>query len=185
MALRRGIARFDGGAETENHRFGRFELISVALQPHQRSDSRPELHRVERFAEEVVGPGFDAPKALVPIGLGGDEDDRDEPRVFAVFEDPADLETLTLRQQVQHDQIGRVAGTHIEGSLPGVHTPHLVPIHGEQVVEQIGARRIVVSNENGGREHDPANLCNTSACNVINISWGTIDISWGKFACNL
>ena len=119
MALRRRIARFDGRAESEHHRFGRLELIGVALQPHQRSDPCAELHRIERLAEEVVGAGFDASKALAPIGLRRDDDDRDQPRAVVILEDPADFEALTLRQQVQHDEIRRVAGAQHRAPVAG------------------------------------------------------------------
>ena len=45
VAVGRGIARLDGGAQAQDDRFGRLELVGVPLQAHQRLDARVQLRR--------------------------------------------------------------------------------------------------------------------------------------------
>jgi hypothetical protein len=60
MAARTRIARFDGGTQSEQHGFGRLEIIGVPLQSHQRSDARVQLRAIERLAHKIVRACVDA-----------------------------------------------------------------------------------------------------------------------------
>src|SRR5262245_57212431 len=75
-----GIARVNRQRKTFENRFGRFELVGVALQADERRDSRVQLLVIEWLGEEIVRTGVNAANAMLARAVARREDDRDEPR---------------------------------------------------------------------------------------------------------
>jgi hypothetical protein len=50
----RRIARLDRGAQAQDDRLGRFELVGVSLEPDERLNARVQLRRIEWLDEEIV-----------------------------------------------------------------------------------------------------------------------------------
>src|SRR5262245_27196718 len=88
------IARFDGGAEAQDHRLGGLQFVGVALETNERLDARVQFGGVERLDEEVVAARLDALQTIGAIRLGGDDDDGYEARGARLLQLTADLEGI-------------------------------------------------------------------------------------------
>ena len=54
------VARFDDEREAHDDGLGRVEVVGIALQPHKRAGPRPQLVRVDRLGQKIVGARVDA-----------------------------------------------------------------------------------------------------------------------------
>ena len=109
MSVGRRVARLDGHREAEDHRVRGFEIVRVAFDANERTDTRAKLVGIERFAEEVVGAGLDAANAIARIAQRGHEDHRNQPRRRVLLQLPTGLEPVEPRHHhIEQDQIGVV-----------------------------------------------------------------------------
>src|SRR6266540_2596989 len=68
-----------------------------------------ELDRVERFGDKIVGARVDGFQAVLPIGLRGDDDQRDEPGGRLLLELPAHIEAVAPgREQIDEHHVRRI-----------------------------------------------------------------------------
>ena len=74
----------------------------------QRAHAGDELVGAERLGEVVVGAHLEADDALGFVGARGQHDDRNRRRLLVGAQQPADFESVDVRQHhIQHDQIRR------------------------------------------------------------------------------
>ena len=79
---------------------------AVILDLEEVLDAGQEFAAVERLGDEIVGPGLQAPDAVLRFLQGGDHDDRDDGGGLVGPEAAADLVAVDLRQHdVEEDQV--------------------------------------------------------------------------------
>ena len=79
------------------------------LDAEQRADARPELGRVERLADEVVGAGLNPTDAARGVVERRHEHDRNEPRGRILLDRSTGFEAVDVRHHhVHQEEIGRL-----------------------------------------------------------------------------
>ena len=136
--------------EADDHRFGAVELVGVALDAQQRADARPQLGRVERLADEIVGAGLDPADAARGVVERRDEHDRNEPRGRILLDRPTRLEPVDVRHHhVHQDEIGRLGANEPQRFGAVGSRPHGVAVGRQQRFDQPGIARDVIDDQHG------------------------------------
>ena len=119
---------------------------------------------LERLGQVVVAAGFEAGDDILGVGLGGHQDDRDEPVRRVLLEPLHDLDAVELRHHdVEQDQIGLELGRARERLLAVSRGDDLIALRFEPDAQDIQVGRDVVDGQNAWRISQPPALSALSA----------------------
>ena len=148
------VARLDRQREAENDRFGGVEVVRVPFEPKQER-TRLQLRALTGLVREVVRAGVDAADAILAVLQRRDEDDRDQPRRFVGFHEPADLEAgQPGHHHVQEEQIGRLARHQRQDIVAAARPRDLVTVASQDPRQEIKVRFHVVGHDDSARQID-------------------------------
>ena len=112
-------------------------------------DPAHQLAQAERLGQVVVGTELQADHLVDLVVAGGQDQDG---RLRAGGAQPAqDLEAVDPRQtDVEHDQVGRLAGAELEALLTGAGHDHLVALLLKGELDPAGDGELVLDDQDGG-----------------------------------
>ena len=145
VAVGHRVPRLDGERERHECRLRGIERVEQLLHPRERGDPRPQLERMHRLREEVVGARFNPFDAVLQIAETGDEDDGRQPRRRIRFDTAAHLEAVDLRHcHVEQDDVGVMFLHGRERGLAVTDVNDLVAVGGQKLpIQRTNAVRVV------------------------------------------
>ena len=111
-------------------------------------DAQGEFLQIDRFAQEIAGPGRDAHHALHPLGERGDNQDRDVGRAGVFLKPPADFEAVHAgHHHVQQDDVGRPLFDFLQGLLAVLGFDNFIAVRLQRIAQQCAVCFIVVHDQ--------------------------------------
>src|SRR6266540_3513591 len=143
-------------------------VIGARAPAQDRADARAQLAKAERLRHVVVGPQIETADTIRLRGPRGQHDDRDQPRLRPLPQDPADLVAADHGEvEIQDDEIGWPDGDRPERLIPPADDFDRGATGSfERVLDQAGDVLFVLDHEDARRRHDP--LCIFSMRAVAN-----------------
>ena len=107
---------------------------------------------LERLGQVIVGAGLEPGHDIAGVGLGGDQNDRDETQLIVLLELPHDGNAVELRHHdIEQHKIG-LELAHLGERILAIHGGHkLVSLRGKSHPQQLHIRGIVIDNQNEWR----------------------------------
>lgn len=147
-----GITGLDGQRQTQDHRFSRFELVSLTFETEKRPHARFEFLAVEWLAQKLVGASIDPANAALAIPEPCQEDHRREARGGVPFDGPADVETVQPGQlHVENDEVGRLLLNDRKSGFTVGSSANLVAERRQKAFDQPAIRRLIVNDQHQTR----------------------------------
>ena len=148
-----GIFRFDAARQRAQHGLRVFQLIRIALQPHERSHSRQQLFLLHRLVQKVVCARLNATDAVFRAGEPGNEHHGKKPRFRPGLDRAAYREPRGSRHHhVEQHQIHGLGAGFPKRLLAILGRNHAVAVQPKQFGQRRADTFIVVRNENGSLE---------------------------------